>query len=85
MECSVHCFCSSAELKSILNEEQASSRLNKDKRKTIYRNISLFLSPAAISRELIVDIPSCVIAKVRSAYPDKKYSSFKAYSTHLNK
>ena len=45
---------------------------NKQKRIVIYHKIYRFLYPKVRGGKRVV-LPSCVVAKVRTAYPDKQY------------
>lgn len=85
MECHLRCPCRSEDVLLIIQTEQNTQRSNKDKRKSIYSELAMFLQPEDYSKGKIVSLPPCVIEKVRTSYPDKKFSSFDRYSKHLNR
>ena len=85
METHERCPCSSSDVLSIILAEKATAKPNKAQRKIIYSTVAHYLSPRDYESGRIVNLPPCVIQKVRDEYPDSKYSSFDKYSTHLNR
>ena len=67
------------------NGRKGSLQSNKEKRKSVYAKIAFLLHPATYRKGMIIDPPPCVVAKVRTVYPDLKYSSFNSYSRHMNR
>jgi hypothetical protein len=85
MECHSRCPCSSSDVNAIIMGRKDSQMINKHKRKAIYAEIALFLSPEDCGKGKLVDLPSCIVQKVRDEYPDQKYSSYQRYTKHVNR